>query len=200
MLASAGSVPRRLRWLALDGAGRQSIVVAADHAEYERDSSGEPIQGAVAILLEEDPALYEVVLRQSGSSSAYRGADFRKPVRRFSVSSFASGTPWIHDFPVFSGQYSTSCYIDAGVHAADDLMDRLGQTHRAVYDRIKGGPYRRMPSNALSALYLWGLSRDADGIAELARLCPLRCARHQICSTSPARAETAATCIRPAWR
>jgi len=166
-----------LRWLALDGAGRQALVVAADHAEYERDSSGEPTQGAgaVAILLEEDPALYAVDLRQSGSSSAYRGADFRKPVRRFSISSFASGTTRIHDFPVFSGQYSTSCYIDACVHAADDLMERLGQPHRSVYDQIKGAflhrPYRRMPSNALSALYLWGLSRDADGVAELARLC-----------------------------
>ena len=45
-----------LRWLALDGAGQQAIVIAADTAEYERSSSGEPTQGAgaIALLMEED--------------------------------------------------------------------------------------------------------------------------------------------------
>ncbi|HEX9852555.1 MAG TPA: hypothetical protein VGA68_06050, partial [Woeseiaceae bacterium] len=71
-----------LRHLALDGAGGQAIVVCADIAEYARGSSGEPTQGAgaIAMLLEENPALAEVDLIHSGSASDYRIIDFRKPM------------------------------------------------------------------------------------------------------------------------
>ena len=45
------------RWAALEGRGKKAIVVAADIAEYERGSTGEPTQGAgaVAMLVERDP-------------------------------------------------------------------------------------------------------------------------------------------------
>ena len=45
-------------------------MIAADTAEYERSSSGEPTQGsgAVALLLEEDPKLYTIDLRQTGGA------------------------------------------------------------------------------------------------------------------------------------
>jgi hydroxymethylglutaryl-CoA synthase len=103
-----------LRYLGLDGAGRQALVVAADVAEYAQNSSGEPTQGAgaVAMLLEESPKLLEVDLRSSASASAYRALDFRKPFARYCGQDLgADGRP--RDFPVFNGKYSTACYTDA---------------------------------------------------------------------------------------
>ena len=45
-----------IRHLALDGAGSQAIVVCADIAEYARGSSGEPTQGAGAVVMVVDDA------------------------------------------------------------------------------------------------------------------------------------------------
>ncbi len=167
-----------LRYLAHDGAGRQAIVVAADLAEYARGSSGEPTQGAgaLALLLEADPRLYSLDLRHSGSSSAYRGPDFRKPVRRHLLEPEAPhGRLRLPDYPVFNGHYSTVCYTDATLRAIDALLDRLGVDARSLYNDLAGAffhrPYARLPRNVLAAAYVWGLTRCEEHRAELAELC-----------------------------
>src|SRR6185295_11275147 len=102
------------RYLALDGANRVAIVVCADIAEYERGSTGEQTQGAgaVALLLEPRARLFEMDLARSGSASDYRGPDFRKPHARFFTRGYAAATRRLHDFPVFSGKYSTYAYLE----------------------------------------------------------------------------------------
>jgi hydroxymethylglutaryl-CoA synthase len=80
-----------LRYVSCDGTDQLAIVVSADVAEYERGSSGEQTQGAgaVAMLVERHPKMFAVDLSRSGSASAYRGPDFRKPfARHFSEEGF----------------------------------------------------------------------------------------------------------------
>ena len=164
-----------LRYLATDGAGRKAIVVCSDIAEYERGSSGEPTQGAgaVAILLESDPALLHIDLSQSGSASDYRMVDFRKPFARF------RGQPQRHDgqmqdLPVFNGRYSTSCYVDATREAMNAMLAKRGGGRRADYFHAVDAvfmhrPYHRMPSAGWATAYLFALADgDADNHAELA--------------------------------
>ncbi|MGH8182512.1 MAG: hypothetical protein ACREPH_02500 [Rhodanobacteraceae bacterium] len=155
-----------LRYLACDGCGRQAIVVSADIAEYARGSSGEPTQGAgaVATLLEADPRLLALDLAASGSASAYRGLDFRKPFLRF-----AGQTPGQHgrlrDLPVFNGKYSTDCYTDATLRALDALFAKHDGS-RSAYLRDLAAvfmhrPYHHMPRNALAMACLAALAHDA---------------------------------------
>src|SRR5688572_9293154 len=63
-----------LRYALSDGQDRQAIVVCSDIAEYERGTSGEQTQGAgaVAMLVERRPRLFEVDLFHAGSASDYR--------------------------------------------------------------------------------------------------------------------------------
>lgn len=170
-----------LRYLALDGRDRQAIVVSADIAEYARGSTGEPTQGAgaVAMLLETSPRLLELDLAASGSASAYRGLDFRKPFLRF-----ADQTPGHHgrlrDLPVFNGPYSTDCYIDATLHALDAMFARREGSHSA-WLRDLGAvfmhrPYHHMPRSAWAMAWLAALGHDAaqgdaQAEAELAGYC-----------------------------
>ena len=58
-----------------------AIVICSDLALYARGSSGEPTQGAgaVALLVERDPALASLDLNHAGRASDYRISDFRKP-------------------------------------------------------------------------------------------------------------------------
>lgn len=158
-----------LRWLALEGRGRQAIVVCGDIAEYERGSSGEQTQGAgaVAFLLESEPKLFEVDLSQAGSASSYRGIDFRKPMRRHFVEGYAAQTRRLHDFPVFNGKYSTACYVDAVVHALDDLFAKTDIGRSAYIENVAGvlmhRPYHMMPIQAFAAALVWGLGRETAG-------------------------------------
>ncbi|HET7267320.1 MAG TPA: hydroxymethylglutaryl-CoA synthase [Oleiagrimonas sp.] len=170
-----------LRYLAFDGRDRQAIVVSADIAEYARGSTGEPTQGAgaVAMLLEASPRLLELDLAASGSASAYRGLDFRKPFLRF-----AHETPGHHgrlrDLPVFNGKYSTDCYIDATLHALEAMFARRDGSHSA-YLRDLGAvfmhrPYHHMPHSAWAMAWLAALGHDAaqgdaDAERELAAYC-----------------------------
>ncbi|MCU0660732.1 MAG: hydroxymethylglutaryl-CoA synthase [Myxococcota bacterium] len=166
-----------LRYLACDGAGRKAIVVSSDIAEYARGSSGEPTQGAgaVAQLLEEDPALYTVDLAHCGSAAAYRGMDFRKPHLRHLDAEPVDGAIRRPDYPIFNGRYSTICYTDEALHATARMVYRLGVQPRELYNRLEGAflhrPFARLPVNVMAALYIWGLTRNDEHLRELEAIC-----------------------------
>lgn len=166
-----------LRHIALDGEGSQAIVVCADIAEYARGSSGEPTQGAgaVAMLLEENPKLAEVDLLRSGSAADYRILDFRKPMLRF-CGQDRSESHQVQDYPVFNGKYSTTCYIDATLHALDDMYEKRGlnacEYLRSLQTVFMHRPYRRMPETGWAIAYLFALSTGGpEDRAELASYC-----------------------------
>ncbi len=177
-LGGVYGVKNALRYLAFDGQDKLAIVVCADIAEYARDSSGEPTQGAgaVALLLENGPRLLEVDLIRSGSSSDYRGPDFRKPFSRYAAQDVAPGRP-LMDFPVFNGKYSTTCYIEEVLRATEDLFRKIGVAGRDYLDRLKNvflhRPYHRMPETGLGMAYLYALAignaRDREHLAEYCR-------------------------------
>lgn len=174
------------RYLALDGRGRHAIVVCSDVAEYARGTSGEPTQGAgaVAMLVEEAPRLLALELAISGTSSDYRGPDFRKPFLRF-MEQAPSAYAQPRDFPLFNGKYSTTCYIDEALAAMRDLFARIGADDpvhspmRALPRRPSAflrdlsatflhRPYQRMAETGLIMSYLLALAiGDADDLTEL---------------------------------
>lgn len=157
-----------LRYLALDGRGRQAIVVSADIAEYARGSSGEPTQGAgaVAMLLECSPTLAVLDLPKAGSASDYRLIDFRKPMLRFSQQA-VSACHELRDFPVFNGKYSTTCYVDETWHA---LLDMCAKQDGLPIDCLRGfkylfmhRPYQKMPETGWAVAYLLALANGHPG-------------------------------------
>lgn len=161
------------RYLATDGHDRIAIVVCSDIAEYARASSGEPTQGAgaVAMLVEPDAKLLAVELDTSGSASAYRGPDFRKPFVRFMGQDEG---PFMQprDFPVFNGKYSTTCYVDEVLAAARDLFSRLTNRPsvfmRSMVASFLHRPYQRMAETGLAFTFLLALALgDADDQQEL---------------------------------
>ncbi|MFU8815058.1 MAG: hypothetical protein ACNA7W_06915 [Pseudomonadales bacterium] len=173
------------RYLALDGHGRQAIVVCADIAEYARATSGEATQGAgaVAMLVEESPSLLSLELHLAGSSSDYRGPDFRKPFLRF-MQQQPSGYAQPRDFPVFNGKYSTTCYIDEVLAAMRDMFVRVsgaesaaslrpvasqpGRFMRELSGTFLHRPYQRMAETGLIMSYLLALALgDGEDLAEL---------------------------------
>jgi hydroxymethylglutaryl-CoA synthase len=175
-LGGVYAVKGAVRYLATDGRGKKAIVVCGDIAEYERGSSGEQTQGAgtVAILLEENPKLCKVDLSRSGSSSDFRGVDFRKPVARHFAIDYAPNTERYADFPVFNGKYSTFCYLDAVTHAARAMFEKLGAEPKAFYESVGAifmhRPFHWMPVNGMTAMYVWGLADSEEGRKELAAL------------------------------
>ena len=163
------------RYLACDGRDRRAIVVSADIAEYERGSSGEQTQGAgaVAMLLDADPALCHLDLAHSGSASAYRGVDFRKPFARHHARGYAERTKRMHDFPIFNGKYSTVCYLEATLRALEAMLQRLGPKGERFFDEVAAvvchRPYHHMPVQAMATALVWHLARRGDD--SLAELC-----------------------------
>lgn len=165
-----------LRYVATDGAQRQAIVVCADIAEYARGSSGEPTQGAgaVAMLVEAEPKLLAVDLAASGSTSAYRVVDFRKPFTRYAGQQ-PGALGQLLDVPVFNGRYSTTCYVDA---VRNVMAHVLGASDGAWADYYRQldcvfmhRPYHRMPENGWGMAYLFALAADQDPqLNELAAL------------------------------
>ncbi len=153
-----------LRYVATDGADRQALVISVDIAEYERGSTGEQTQGAgaVAMLVERDPALFSVDLATSGSASAFRGPDFRKPFARHFLDGYVQGTRRVHDFPVFSGKYSTFAYIDETVRAVDHLLRRKGRSAKSYYKSLRAiffhRPYALMPVQGVAFLFVRALA------------------------------------------
>ena len=165
-----------LRYLALEDEDRCAIVVSADIAEYARGSSGEPTQGAgaVAMLLETDPDLLRVDLKNIGSASAYRAVDFRKPVMRNLIRGKLNSH--FQDLPVFNGKYSTTCYLDQTLHALYDMLRRLDCEPADYYLSLTAAfmhrPYHRMPMTSFALSYLFGLARNgAAGLEELETHC-----------------------------
>jgi hydroxymethylglutaryl-CoA synthase len=171
------AIKSALRYVSSDGRGRKAIVVSSDVAEYERGSTGEQTQGAgaVAALVEAEPALFGVDLAHAGSASDYRGPDFRKPFARHFTEGYAARTRRPSDFPVFSGKYSTLSYLDETVHAVEHMLSRLGVSAGQYYRDVKAlffhRPYHLMPVQAMSFLYVRGLVRGDRHQEELAQLC-----------------------------
>ncbi len=172
-----------IRWCLLDGRDRLAIVISADVAEYARNSTGEQTQGAgaVAMLVESSAKMLAIDLGTSGSSSAYRGPDFRKPVARHFTAGSQHNNPLppdgrIRDFPVFNGRYSTHCYLDQVVHACHDHLERSGLDPLELFES-QGAvffhrPYHHLPTQALatSMVFAWGRA-GASGRARLEALC-----------------------------
>jgi len=166
-----------IRHLALDGAGNQAIVVCSDIAEYPIGSSGEPTQGAgaLAMLIEENPKLVEVDLKNSGSASDYRILDFRKPMIRFCRQE-RTLKQQVQDFPVFNGKYSTTCYLDETLHALDDMYNRRDLDPISYLRSIKTvfmhRPYRKMPETGFAVAYLFALAQgNVNDQAEFKSYC-----------------------------
>ena len=166
-----------LRYVSFDGAARRAIVVAADIAEYERGSTGEPTQGAgaCALLVERKPKLLAAHLAQAGYASSYRGPDFRKPFARRLTPGYAQQTRRISDFPVFSGRYSTLAYIDQVVCAVEDMLEKMSTSAHAYYQDVGAlffhRPYDRMPTQAMSVLYFRALARSTAQSAKFEKVC-----------------------------
>jgi hydroxymethylglutaryl-CoA synthase len=165
-----------LRYVQADGAGSRAIVISADIAEYERGSTGEPTQGAgaVAMLVDGHAGMLEVDLGAAGSSSAYRGLDFRKPFQRFVGQNREQGS--IQDLPLFNGKYSTTCYIDATLGAITDMLTRRQCQDWPAYMRKLGAvfmhrPYQRMPETGLGMAWLKVLLSSNELDQELAAAC-----------------------------
>jgi hydroxymethylglutaryl-CoA synthase len=176
-LGGVYALKHALRYLALEpDPSRCAIVVAADIAEYARGSSGEPTQGAgaVAMLVERNPAMLNVHLEHIGSASSYRAVDFRKPVLR----NILRGKLNCHfqDLPVFNGKYSTTCYLDETLHALNDMARRMGREPADYYREVAAAfmhrPYHRMPETSLAMSYLFALAKDGPrGHQELEQHC-----------------------------
>lgn len=161
-----------IRFLQTDGQDTRAIVVCSDIALYAPDSSGEPTQGAgaVAFLLENDPKIASIDLRQAGSASDYRGVDFRKPIQYLNGDGHAHACS---NIPVFNGRYSASCYVDEMLFALEDMYIRRGLNARDYLRNLAAvfmhRPFRRMPENAWGMAYLFSLANgDAEALLELA--------------------------------
>ena len=157
-----------LRYAATDGAGRKAIVVSADLAEYERGSTGEQTQGAgaVAMLVEQNPKLFSVDMANWAGASAYRGVDFRKPVRRLLSAELPSDMARLPDYPVFNGKYSTLCYTDQTIFALAHMIRKLGTDVRSLFHEMEGAffhrPFHSLPMSVMASLYVWGLTQGQD--------------------------------------
>ncbi len=176
-LGGVYALKNALRYVSYDGRDHLAIVVSADVAEYERGSSGEQTQGAgaVAMLIEREPKLFTVDLLHAGSSSDYRGPDFRKPHARHFTDGYAPNTDRRSDFPVFSGKYSTYAYLDETVNAVEHMLGQLQVSAGTYYESVRGlffhRPYHLMPVQAMAFLYVRGLARGDNRQDELQALC-----------------------------
>lgn len=164
-----------LRFLGTDGADDLAIVVCADKAVYERGSSGEPTQGAgaVAMLLERNPALATIDLREAGTASDYRGVDFRKPL---AFRPTGNGHAVCLDIPVYNGRYSTNCYVDEVQRALAHMYEKRELSPVEYVRQVRAvfmhRPYQRMPETGWSLAYLFALAGGTPAdVEELAGYC-----------------------------
>lgn len=104
---------------------KKAIVVTADVAKYDLNSTGEYTQGAgaLAMLITSNPRI--IAFEKQWATNTKGVFDFFKPSRTISKEAITgnnSNEPWhgnleakieIHkDQPVFDGQYSNQCYMD----------------------------------------------------------------------------------------
>lgn len=159
-LGGVYAIKNALRFLHTDGEGATAIVVCSDIAVYEPGSTGEPTQGsgAVAILLEANPAIATIDLKQSGNASDYRVVDFRKPIQ---YSNGDGKTYACSNVPVFNGPYSASCYVDELLCALENMYARRGLDARTYIRDLDAvfmhRPFKRMPENGWGMAYLFSL-------------------------------------------
>jgi hydroxymethylglutaryl-CoA synthase len=133
--------------------GRAALVVATDTALYERGDPGEATQGAgaVAMLVDEDPALVEIAPEQ-GVGSADE-TDFLKPGRQF---------------PSVDGKRSVQVYLSRMREALEDFEGAAGGVGVDDYRYTPfHTPFPGMVRKA-AALGYRHLVRDSDTGAALA--------------------------------
>ena len=132
-----------------------AIVICSDLALYARGSSGEPTQGAgaVAMLVERDPAMASLNLTHTGRASDYRATDFRKPL----LDADRRPRSNLH-YPIFNGRFSTYCYLDQVRNALAHLYGRRGVSPAEWLQDLSAvffhRPYRRMPQSAFALVRL----------------------------------------------
>jgi len=156
---------------------KKAIVVTADIAKYDLESTGEYTQGAgaVAMLIAANP---KIMAFESDWAVSNKGVfDFFKPYRSLSkleITGNQSNENWfgnleaeieIHkDQPVFDGQYSNQCYMDRTRHAYFQFK-KLKNTTETVYESWKNIimhlPYAFQGRRMLSEIY----ALDSDKIS-----------------------------------
>jgi hydroxymethylglutaryl-CoA synthase len=131
--------------LAAGGApGETGIVVSADVARYDTESTAEITQGAgaVALLVESSPKLLSIELASMGLYSADVD-DFFRPL--------GSTTARVN------GSYSMRCYAESLEGAVLDHCARSGETpERVLLDTdyfVLHTPFRNMPESGMEKLY-----------------------------------------------
>ena len=91
---------------------RKALVIMTDVARYGFNTIGEPTQGAgaVAMLVEKDPKLFEVDTTLNGI---------------FSKNVFDFWRPTGHSVPIVDGKYSIECYLEALSGTIDHLRSNM---------------------------------------------------------------------------
>jgi len=91
------------------------------------------------------------------------------------VDGYAEKTQRLHDFPIFSGKYSTYSYLEETVRAFEDMSQKLGVS---ALDALRGAesiflhrPYHHMPVQAVATLYLRALVESSPENPTVLGLC-----------------------------
>ena len=148
---------------------KKAIVVTADIAKYDLNSTGEYTQGAgaLAMLISNNPRI--IAFENLWATNTKGLFDFFKPHRTILKSSITgndNNDPWfdnleaeiaIHkDQPVFDGQYSNQCYMDRTRNAYFSLKT-LKKTSQTLYTSwnsiIMHLPYAFQARRMLTEIY-----------------------------------------------
>jgi hydroxymethylglutaryl-CoA synthase len=125
-----------LEWIASGAAGGKSaLVICSDIARYGLHSAGEPTQGggAVAMIVGTNPALVELDIGTSGTSSTHVH-DFWRPIGQREAQ--------------VDGHYSVQCYLDALAVAYRGWKTRSGMTSEALSRICYHVPFCKMAKKA----------------------------------------------------